>query len=97
MSLYGDPALGMNEAGYYLTTLSVAANFIEKKLQQKELATPEQLVPFNCQTCAAYVINLASHTPIKKIGGLVNRSCAKRQDLALQSDHSAAEAVGHVS
>ena len=45
MSLYGDPALGMNEAGYYLTTLSVAANFIEKKLQQKELATPEQLVP----------------------------------------------------
>lgn len=40
MSLYGNPALGMDEAGYYLTTLSVAANFIETKLAEQELNQP---------------------------------------------------------
>jgi hypothetical protein len=44
MSQYGDPALGMDEPGYYLTTLSVAANFIETKLDLENLAKPQQLV-----------------------------------------------------
>ncbi len=44
MSLYGNPALGMDEAGYYLTTLCVAANFIENKLSEDDLTKPSQLV-----------------------------------------------------
>ena len=44
MSLYGNPALSMDEAGYYLTTLSVAANFIQDRLADKELKKPNQLV-----------------------------------------------------
>ena len=30
MSEYGNPTLGLDEAGYYLVTLNVAANYIEK-------------------------------------------------------------------
>lgn len=44
MNLYGNPALGMDEAGYYLTTLSVAANFIESRLADEELKKPNQSV-----------------------------------------------------
>ena len=38
MMEYGNPQLSLDEAGYYLTTLSGAMNFIED-------ITPEKLLP----------------------------------------------------
>ena len=40
MDGYGNPRLFMDEAGYYLTTLEAAANYIER-LKPEELRQPQ--------------------------------------------------------